>query len=315
MREDCSIARVHQAITLADAGSARPPFPQLDSFFLKLNPKGEVPVLVHGDKVTTGTVNIVKYIDDKFEGPKLKLSDARVEKFIALHEAIDVNKLISGFYVKHNAGGRETNRNIPKWDHFCGPNCRSRCAAGRCRSDEQTCMHRGTHHCVYRTSRSRHPTLHFPVPGSQPRRPERTKAAVCLASGARRRDSVALPSTHAAPTAPSAVGKVVVPKDIEHGIRKLKALVVRAPPLQPPRRRLPRRRHTTPRARSPPTPPIIPTHHRPGGGEGWRHQGRRGGEAQGVRGAQEAVRGEQRRAVRGPAQEGARARQIRRCGA
>lgn len=63
-------------------------------------------MLVHGDKVTTGTVNIVKYIDDKFEGPKLKLSDARVEKFIALHEAIDVNKLISGFYVKHNAGAR-----------------------------------------------------------------------------------------------------------------------------------------------------------------------------------------------------------------
>lgn len=77
---------------------------QLDSWFIKMNPKAEVPVLVHGSHVTCGTVNICKYINDKFDGPNLKPSEPRVDKFIGLHEAIDVNKLISGYYVKTNGG-------------------------------------------------------------------------------------------------------------------------------------------------------------------------------------------------------------------
>lgn len=92
------------SLSLPLTSAIYPPSHQLDAWFFKISPKGEVPVLVHGDKITIGTVNILKYIDEHFEGPKLKLSDARVEKFIALHEAIDVNKLICGFYVKHNSG-------------------------------------------------------------------------------------------------------------------------------------------------------------------------------------------------------------------
>jgi len=38
-------------------------------WFLKLNPKGEVPVLKHGDKVVVESDEIIKYIDAAAENP------------------------------------------------------------------------------------------------------------------------------------------------------------------------------------------------------------------------------------------------------
>ncbi len=51
-------------------------FEQHEPWFVKINPLGQVPVLVHGDYVLNESTLINEYVDDTFPGPPLKPSDA-----------------------------------------------------------------------------------------------------------------------------------------------------------------------------------------------------------------------------------------------
>jgi glutathione S-transferase len=52
-----------------------PKFEQHDPEYLKINPAGQVPTLVHDGRVLTESTIINEYIDDAFDGPALKPSD------------------------------------------------------------------------------------------------------------------------------------------------------------------------------------------------------------------------------------------------
>jgi glutathione S-transferase len=52
-----------------------PKFEQHDPKYLKINPAGQVPTLVHNGRVLTESTIINEYIDDAFDGPALKPSD------------------------------------------------------------------------------------------------------------------------------------------------------------------------------------------------------------------------------------------------
>jgi glutathione S-transferase len=51
-------------------------FEQHEPWFVKINPRGQVPVLVHGDYVLDESTLINEYVDDTFPGMPLKPSDA-----------------------------------------------------------------------------------------------------------------------------------------------------------------------------------------------------------------------------------------------
>ena len=51
-------------------------FEQHEPWFVKINPRGQVPVLVHGDHVLDESTLINEYVDDTFPGLPLKPSDA-----------------------------------------------------------------------------------------------------------------------------------------------------------------------------------------------------------------------------------------------
>lgn len=50
-------------------------FEQHEPWFLKINPQGQVPVLVHDGKMLNESTLINEYVDDAFAGPKLKPAD------------------------------------------------------------------------------------------------------------------------------------------------------------------------------------------------------------------------------------------------
>jgi glutathione S-transferase len=51
-------------------------FEQHEAWFVKINPRGQVPVLVHDDRVLDESTLINEYVDDTFPGLPLKPSDA-----------------------------------------------------------------------------------------------------------------------------------------------------------------------------------------------------------------------------------------------
>jgi glutathione S-transferase len=42
-----------------------------EPWYLRMNPKGVVPTLVHGDRVVTDSARIIRYVDETFDGPTL----------------------------------------------------------------------------------------------------------------------------------------------------------------------------------------------------------------------------------------------------
>lgn len=68
--------------------------------YLRLNPKGVVPTLVHGDHVVTDSAKIIRYIDEAFEGPMLSPQDVderrRMDDWIDLQDRLRIRELTFG---------------------------------------------------------------------------------------------------------------------------------------------------------------------------------------------------------------------------
>ena len=65
--------------------------------YLRLNPRGVVPTLVHGDAVVTDSARILRYVDEHFDGPRLVPEDAagreRMDHWIAEQDGLGMREL------------------------------------------------------------------------------------------------------------------------------------------------------------------------------------------------------------------------------
>jgi glutathione S-transferase len=68
--------------------------------YLRLNPRGVVPTLVHGDRVVTDSARIIRYIDAAFDGPSLSPQDEsgqkRMDEWIDLQDRLRIRDLTFG---------------------------------------------------------------------------------------------------------------------------------------------------------------------------------------------------------------------------
>lgn len=68
-----------------------------EPWYLRLNPQGVVPTLVHGDRVVTDSAQILRYIDDTFAGPSLTPQSQRerasMEDWIGEQDAVKMREL------------------------------------------------------------------------------------------------------------------------------------------------------------------------------------------------------------------------------
>ncbi len=68
-----------------------------EPWYVELNPRAVVPTLVHGDQPITDSSNIIRYIDETFDGPGLLPSDtlarSRVESWIAAQDHLGLREL------------------------------------------------------------------------------------------------------------------------------------------------------------------------------------------------------------------------------
>ena len=86
------------------APATRRPLPraQLDEWFLKLNPKGTVPVLLKADdKVVAGSLDILRDL-----APALFPKNAKVDALLKVYEGVPVNEVLYGHYIATNPGAR-----------------------------------------------------------------------------------------------------------------------------------------------------------------------------------------------------------------
>jgi glutathione S-transferase/GST-like protein len=52
-------------------------FDQHQPEYLKINPDGTIPAMVHGDRVLIESTPMMEYVDDEFDGPPLKPADPK----------------------------------------------------------------------------------------------------------------------------------------------------------------------------------------------------------------------------------------------
>ncbi len=68
--------------------------------YLRLNPRGVVPTLVHGDHVVTDSAKIIRYVDDTFDGPILAPQEETERKcmddWIDLQDRLRIRELTFG---------------------------------------------------------------------------------------------------------------------------------------------------------------------------------------------------------------------------
>ncbi len=68
--------------------------------YLRLNPRGVVPTLIHGDHVVTDSAKIIRYVDDAFDGPSLSPQDEterkRMDDWIDLQDRLRIRELTFG---------------------------------------------------------------------------------------------------------------------------------------------------------------------------------------------------------------------------
>jgi glutathione S-transferase len=77
-----------------------PTFESYRPWYMRLNPNGTVPTLVHGDTVVPDSIGLARYADEAFEGPRLFPEDAaarqRVEAWLERIDQISVRELSYG---------------------------------------------------------------------------------------------------------------------------------------------------------------------------------------------------------------------------
>jgi len=68
--------------------------------YLRLNPRGVVPTLVHGDRVVTDSAKIIRYVDEAFDGPSLSPRDEtereRMDEWIDRQDRLRIRELTFG---------------------------------------------------------------------------------------------------------------------------------------------------------------------------------------------------------------------------
>ncbi len=68
-----------------------------EPWYVRLNPRGVVPTLVHGERVITDSARILRYVDEAFEGPRLvpEMAEARerMEHWIAQQDGLRMREL------------------------------------------------------------------------------------------------------------------------------------------------------------------------------------------------------------------------------
>jgi glutathione S-transferase len=77
-------------------------FDNLRPSYIRLNPKGVVPTLIHGSKVITDSVTIARYLDEQFPHPKLVPAETTLQEkmkgWIDLQNQFPMRELMYGNY-------------------------------------------------------------------------------------------------------------------------------------------------------------------------------------------------------------------------